>query len=213
MKRRLNSSARSWRAAACHWFWMRMDSTHLRAGAVKLNRANHHFVFLRHIPAKPRGCLGVRSTIFKRTGRKHAANWHETLVPVCVEGAPHAGMQRFRKSVDQHDGESALAKGGSGDVLSGIVGAALARRESGTIQNPSSLAGKHRHSQNGHTRADSQDDLRVAAAVYLHGLAGDLARDALHENSVLATDVVDTLPQAFRDCDTQAEQGLFYLQK
>jgi NAD(P)H-hydrate repair Nnr-like enzyme with NAD(P)H-hydrate dehydratase domain len=53
----------------------------------------------------------------------------------------------------------------------------------------------------------------VAAAVHLHGLAGDIARDALHENSVLATDVMESLAQAFHECQAQMERQLFYLQK
>jgi NAD(P)H-hydrate epimerase len=85
-------------------------------------------------------------------------------------------------------GNPALAKGGSGDVLSGMIGAALARK----LQ---------------------QKQASVAATVHLHGLAGDIARDALHENTVLARDVMKSLGQAFRECETQAEQGLFYLQK
>ncbi len=90
-------------------------------------------------------------------------------------------------------GGPALAKGGAGDVLSGIIGAALARH-----------AGK---------RPALLNDVPVAAAVYLHGLAGDLARDLLHENTVLASDLLETLAEAFRDCEQQADRGLFYLRK
>jgi NAD(P)H-hydrate epimerase len=90
-------------------------------------------------------------------------------------------------------GGPALAKGGSGDVLSGIIGAAVARHAG----KPSALL----------------NDVSVAAAVYLHGLAGDLARDLLHENSVLASDLLETLAEAFRDCDQQVDRGLFYLHK
>lgn len=90
-------------------------------------------------------------------------------------------------------GNAAMAKGGSGDVLSGVIGAALARRRE--------------------TQSAFLDDLHVAAAVYLHGLAGDLARDLLHENSVLATDLIHELDDAFHDCEGQAENALFYLKK
>ncbi len=90
-------------------------------------------------------------------------------------------------------GNAAMAKGGSGDVLSGVIGAALARRRE--------------------KRSALLDDLHVAAAVYLHGLAGDLARDLLHENSVLATDLIHELDDAFHGCESQAEEELFYLQK
>ena len=56
-------------------------------------------------------------------------------------------------------------------------------------------------------------DIAVAAAVHLHGLTGDFARNMLHENSVLATDLLDQLAETFRDCELQMERSLFYLQK
>jgi NAD(P)H-hydrate epimerase len=94
-------------------------------------------------------------------------------------------------------GNPALAKGGSGDVLSGIIGAALARHQ----DPPGPVAA-----------IDKMKDIRVAAAVHVHGLAGDMARDELHENTVLATDVIESLAGAFHHCESEIEQGLFYLQ-
>ncbi len=70
-------------------------------------------------------------------------------------------------------GNPAMAKGGSGDILTGIVAAMLA-------QFPDD-AGR-----------------AVEAAVYLHGLAGDFAALAMDERTVLATDTVTHLSDAFR---------------
>lgn len=70
-------------------------------------------------------------------------------------------------------GNPSMAKGGSGDILTGIVAAMLA-------QFPNDVA-----------RA-------VEAAVYLHGLAGDFAAHAMDEHTVLATDTVKHLSDAFR---------------
>jgi NAD(P)H-hydrate epimerase len=70
-------------------------------------------------------------------------------------------------------GNPAMAKGGSGDILTGIVAAMLA-------QFPGDVA-----------RA-------VETAVYLHGLAGDFAARAMDEHTVLATDTVGHLSDAFR---------------
>jgi ADP-dependent NAD(P)H-hydrate dehydratase / NAD(P)H-hydrate epimerase len=70
-------------------------------------------------------------------------------------------------------GNPAMAKGGSGDVLTGIVAAMLA-------QYPEEVAAA------------------VEAAVYLHGLAGDFAAHAMDEHTVLATDTVTHLSAAFR---------------
>lgn len=96
-------------------------------------------------------------------------------------------------------GNPAMAKGGSGDVLSGMIGAALARKR--IAPRESDLT------------SDFLKDVSVAAAVYLHGLAGDFARDQLHENTVLATDLLDQMAAAFRECDRQVDASLFYLQK
>jgi NAD(P)H-hydrate epimerase len=70
-------------------------------------------------------------------------------------------------------GNPAMAKGGSGDILTGIVAAMLA-------QFPEQVAEA------------------VEAAVYLHGLAGDFAAQAMDEHTVLATDTVAHLSDAFR---------------
>jgi ADP-dependent NAD(P)H-hydrate dehydratase / NAD(P)H-hydrate epimerase len=70
-------------------------------------------------------------------------------------------------------GNPSMAKGGSGDILTGIVAAMLA-------QFPNDVP-----------RA-------VEAAVYLHGLAGDFAAHAMDEHTVLATDTVTHLSDAFR---------------
>lgn len=70
-------------------------------------------------------------------------------------------------------GNPAMAKGGSGDILTGIVAAMVA-------QFPDDVA-----------RA-------VEAAVYLHGLAADFAAHAMDEHTVLATDTVTHLSDAFR---------------
>lgn len=69
-------------------------------------------------------------------------------------------------------GNPGMAKGGSGDVLAGLIGALLAQHLS-----PFDAA---------------------VLGVYLHGMAGDKARDRLGEVSMLATDQLDELPAAFR---------------
>jgi NAD(P)H-hydrate epimerase len=70
-------------------------------------------------------------------------------------------------------GNPSMAKGGSGDILTGIVAAMLA-------QYPNHVAEA------------------VEAAVLLHGLAGDFAARDMDEHTVLATDTVAHLTTAFR---------------
>jgi ADP-dependent NAD(P)H-hydrate dehydratase / NAD(P)H-hydrate epimerase len=62
----------------------------------------------------------------------------------------------------------ALASGGTGDVLSGVIGALLAQ---GMAPGPAARLG-----------------------VYLHGMAGDLVRDRLGDAGLLASDLPDAVP-------------------
>jgi len=129
-------------------------------------------------------------------------------------------------------GNPALAKGGSGDVLSGIIGAALARRIAGrshansrhsaesAATTPSNFADRRvqeywdrKMERNTAQMNGFLKDVSVAAAVHLHGLAADFARDLLQENTVVASDVLAALSDGFRECGLQMERGLFYLQK
>jgi NAD(P)H-hydrate epimerase len=69
-------------------------------------------------------------------------------------------------------GNPGMATGGTGDVLTGMVAGLVAQHPKDAF-------------------------LATALAVYLHGLAGDLAAEALGENSLVATDLIHFLPVAF----------------
>jgi ADP-dependent NAD(P)H-hydrate dehydratase len=69
-------------------------------------------------------------------------------------------------------GNPGMATGGTGDVLGGLIGALLAQR------------------------LESFDAAQLG--VYLHGLAGDLVAEQLGEVSLIASDLVEAFPRAFR---------------
>jgi hydroxyethylthiazole kinase-like uncharacterized protein yjeF len=69
-------------------------------------------------------------------------------------------------------GNPGMAKGGSGDLLTGVITAILAQ---------------------GYTPLET-----CLISVFVHGLAGDLTRDALGETGMIAGDLCDHLPQAFK---------------
>ena len=69
-------------------------------------------------------------------------------------------------------GNAGMATAGSGDVLTGIITALLAR---------------------GYTQRDA-----CLLGMYLHGSAGDFAAEALGKESLTASDIIAYLPQAFR---------------
>jgi ADP-dependent NAD(P)H-hydrate dehydratase / NAD(P)H-hydrate epimerase len=90
-------------------------------------------------------------------------------------------LKGHRTLVAQPDGEvwvnttgnPGMATGGTGDILTGIVAGLIAQSS---------------------TRiADA-----VIAAVHLHGLAGDIARESMGEQSLVASDLLAALPEAFR---------------
>ncbi len=68
-------------------------------------------------------------------------------------------------------GNSGMAKGGSGDVLSGIISSFIAQ---------------------GMSVFDS-----LCCGAYIHGLAGDKAAEKLSKQSMIATDIIDFLPEIF----------------
>jgi NAD(P)H-hydrate epimerase len=70
-------------------------------------------------------------------------------------------------------GNPGMATGGTGDILTGMVAGFIA-------QNPTHIVEA------------------VVAAVHLHGFAGDVARESVGEHSLVATDLLKALPEAFR---------------
>ncbi len=69
-------------------------------------------------------------------------------------------------------GNPGMATGGTGDVLTGMVAGLVSQHPKNAME-------------------------ATALAVYLHGLSGDIARDAVGESSLVATDLITFLPQAF----------------
>ncbi|MFN9983984.1 MAG: NAD(P)H-hydrate dehydratase [Pirellula sp.] len=78
---------------------------------------------------------------------------------------------------ENQSGNPSLAVGGSGDALTGIIVAMLCQ---GLSALDASILG-----------------------VYLHGLAADIAHEALGTPSTLATDLLEAIPAAFRTCQTR----------
>ena len=70
-------------------------------------------------------------------------------------------------------GNPGMATGGTGDILTGMTAGIIAQMP------------------NDYARA-------AIAAVYLHGLAGDVAEERMGEHSLTATDLLAGLPVAFR---------------
>lgn len=77
-------------------------------------------------------------------------------------------------------GNPGLAKGGSGDALTGIIAGLIAQFPNRIVES-------------------------VRLAVYLHGLAADLALAEQTERTMLASDVIAALPAAFRELEKPSD--------
>jgi NAD(P)H-hydrate epimerase len=74
-------------------------------------------------------------------------------------------------------GNPGMSTGGTGDILTGMVAGMVAQHPKNAFE-------------------------AVLAAVHLHGLAGDVMRETVGEHSLVATDLLLGLPEAFRRTQT-----------
>jgi NAD(P)H-hydrate repair Nnr-like enzyme with NAD(P)H-hydrate dehydratase domain len=157
-------------------------------------------------------------------------------------------------------GNPGMAKGGSGDVLSGIIAGLLSQppaqpgwvswkadwneeTEFGDLlsalvfryvsrQDPDAAtirALAREFGKTGDTNMQSQlnmlmkdkaqqavrliNSLVVAGGVFLHGLAGDIAASLYGQQSMIATDIINCLGEAFAVCEDEAASKFVYLQR
>ena len=115
----------------------------------------------------------IREILARRieAAREFATKYQVTLV---LKGSRTLTASPDGRVAVNPTGNPGMAKGGSGDVLTGLVAGLFA-------QYPTLPVGQV-----------------VAAAVYLHGLAGDLAAHELGQASMVAGDLLRALPQAFQ---------------
>ncbi|GBD36083.1 Bifunctional NAD(P)H-hydrate repair enzyme Nnr [bacterium HR36] len=99
------------------------------------------------------------------------ARQHRLIVVLKGHGTVVSDGERLYRN---HTGNPGMATGGTGDVLTGLLAALLAQR--------------------------LEPFTAAQLAVFLHGRAGDLARDAKGEIGLTASDVADFLPWAIRQC-------------
>jgi ADP-dependent NAD(P)H-hydrate dehydratase / NAD(P)H-hydrate epimerase len=157
-------------------------------------------------------------------------------------------------------GNPGMAKGGSGDVLSGVVGGLLAQlehipgmlgwtakigadmdighpemqgifrkvaMESPTAAEIQALGKQYEETKDPELKETIEDKiqekikqmfvllgpLNVARAVYLHGLAGDIAASLYGQQSMIATDIINCLGEAFGVCEKEALSKFVYVQR
>jgi len=149
--------------------------------AEKLSGKDHELVITPHPGEMAR--LTGRSVVEIQRDRLAAARTfaREHHVIVVLKGhrtqIAHPGGEVWVNTT----GNPGMATGGTGDILTGMAAGFVA-------QNP--------------TRVFEA----VLTAVHLHGLAGDIACESMGEHSLVATDLVRALPEAFRRTRSEAGQ-------
>jgi NAD(P)H-hydrate epimerase len=94
----------------------------------------------------------------------------EYMIHIILKGKYTAVISPEKKVFFNSTGNPGLAKGGSGDVLSGVLGAYLAQ---------------------GYSIIDA-----CKIAVYLHGLSADIANESISEESMFPSDVIHCISKA-----------------
>jgi NAD(P)H-hydrate epimerase len=96
----------------------------------------------------------------------------ETGAIVVLKGQRTLVADASGRAAVNPSGNAGMATAGTGDVLSGMIGALLARRQPAWVS--------------------------ATAGVQLHGLSGDLAARRLGQESLVAGDVIESLPAAIQ---------------
>ncbi len=126
-------------------------------------------------PGEMARLVGTNAQEINRNRVKTAVDFSENYGVVTVlKGAGTIIASPDGRVLINRTGNSGMATGGSGDVLAGMTAALLAQ---------------------GANPCDS-----AAAAVYLHGLAGDIAAEKFGKISMLPTDLIDEISTAYRKC-------------
>jgi len=127
-------------------------------------------------------------------------------------------------------GNPGMAKGGTGDVLSGIIAASQTQSQSGFgVQTSPENAKRTRELMQRRDQGDAEAHRELeeigrdhvfymftmftASAVYLHGLAGDVARELYGETSMVATNIIDCIGEALDIARKSLDNELLYLQR
>lgn len=136
-----------------------------------LKKANAPVVLTPH-PGEFKRMTGVDAPLDIQERFKTAISFaQEYGVVLLLKGSPTIIATPDGRAYLNPTGNHGMAKGGSGDVLTGIIASLLAQ-------------------------GLSTEDAAICGA-YIHGLAGDFAADALTPRAMMAGDMIDYLPGVF----------------
>ena len=106
-----------------------------------------------------------------------ALSFAEERGVICVLKSHRTAVSDGNRLMINNSGNSGMATGGSGDVLSGIIASLIAQ--------------------------GMQPYNAACLGVYLHGLAGDEAAAKLGEHALMASDIIDALPAILKAAESR----------
>lgn len=149
----------------------------LAARPLDFRRAAFPVVLTPH-PKEMARLLGISTAEVQKNRLRAALRAAETFGAVIVLKGANTLTAVGKRVYLNETGNAGMATGGSGDVLSGVIAALLAQGLSA--------------------------EQAAVLGVYLHGRAGDLAKEELGEYGMSAGDLVRFLPFAFREAAQQS---------
>lgn len=156
------------------------DGLNCLAGCIDIIRNAEKAVLTPH-PAELGRLLGVPTSEVMRDRQKAAMRLAElTGAVVCAKGYPTYIVSPEGRVRVSYTGNGGLSRGGSGDVLTGII-SGLVTANSPSITEDKSLLFE-----------------AACAGVYIFGLAADIAAEKLSMTGMLPTDVIKMLPEVYK---------------
>jgi hydroxyethylthiazole kinase-like uncharacterized protein yjeF len=152
----------------------------------RLNRGAGWPVVITPHPGEMGRLAGLSTAAVQKDRCGVAVSWARRWDLICVLKGHRTVVTDGRTSYINTTGNPGMATGGSGDVLTGILAGLLAQG----VRRLSNDAPRERR------RAVCLE--AGASAVFLHGMAGDIAARAKTERGLLAMDIAEAFPAALR---------------
>lgn len=156
------------------------DGLNCLAGCIDIIRNAEKAVLTPH-PAELGRLLGISSAEVLADRQGAAMRLAElTGAVVCAKGYPTYIVSPEGKVRVSYTGNGGLSRGGSGDVLTGIISGLVTANSKGIFEDKNLLFEA------------------ACAGVYIFGLAADAAADKLSMTGMLPTDVIKMLPEVYK---------------
>lgn len=186
--------------------WFNLQGIVLDAdGFLALKPKNSKYFFLKNLglpvivtphPGELANFLEIKSEEIQKARIQFAKEFAKLYSVVCVLKGHQTTITDGREVYLNTTGNPGMATGGSGDVLTGLIAALIAQIQDST---PHQVGGKIQSDLLTSSFQPPASTLLLAACagVYIHGLAGDLAKKEKTEMGMIAGDIAEKIPAAF----------------